>query len=32
MSCICVQAVMIEKVFYSVPKKFGYFKEGDWKI
>lgn len=25
MSCICVQALMIEKVFYGVPNQMGYF-------
>ena len=25
MACICLQAIMCEKVFYSVPKEFGYF-------
>jgi hypothetical protein len=24
-ACICLQAVMTEKVFYGVPKEFGYF-------
>jgi len=26
MVCICMQAVMIEKVFYSIPHHMGYFK------
>lgn len=25
MACICLQAIMTEKVFYGVPKEFGYF-------
>ena len=25
MSCICLQAIMIEKVFFSVPKSMGYY-------
>jgi hypothetical protein len=26
MACICLQAIMLEKVFYSVPKEFGYYE------
>lgn len=25
MACICLQAIMLEKVFYGVPKELGYF-------
>lgn len=29
MACICLQAIMTEKVFYSVPKDFGYYDKND---
>ncbi len=29
MATICLQAIMTEKVFYGVPKEFGYYDEDD---
>jgi hypothetical protein len=26
MACICLQAIMIEKVFYGIPKEMGYYE------